>query len=234
MESSDSLRMAIKDYSPYVVPFLDMSRTKIANDDELYLQSVPYMQFPLLLAGKPFTGKRGQVEGIQYVPEAEDFWTHHCREIWRFYQAYPDGPYSYGWWDAVPGRPEARRVHAKWLGRYATMVEEGTWAWMEIKETPLVRGRLPNDVVASVFANREMYLVLANYGEKEVAIETAQKFAATREQEECVGKRWELGRRSLLILKRQPPASGSDTSRFLTPERKMRRTVQLRVRLCGP
>lgn len=70
---------------------------------------------------------------------------------------------------------------------------------MEIKETHLVRGSLPNDVVASVFANRRLYLVLANYGEKDVAVETAQGFAATQEQEERVGTKWELGPRSLLI-----------------------------------
>jgi hypothetical protein len=201
VESSDSLRMAVKEYSPYVVPCLDMSRAKIASEDDLYLQSVPYMQFPLLLAGKPFTGERGLVEGIHYVPEAEDFWTHHCREIWKYYQAHPDGPYSYGWWDSVPGRPEARRVHAKWLRQYAPMVEEGTWVWIEIKETALVRGRLPSDVVASAFANRQMYLVLANYGKEPAVVETAHAFATTQEQEESVGTRWKVGPGSLLILK---------------------------------
>ena len=201
VENGDSLRMAVRDYSPYVVPCLDMSRAKIASEDELYLQSIPFMQFPLLLAGKPFTGERGLVQGIHYVSEAEDFWTHHCHEIWNYYQAHPDGPHSFGWWDSVPGRPEARRVHAKWLRQYAPLVEEGTWAWLEIKETAFVRGRLPSDVVASAFANRQMYLVLANYGERPVVIETAQDFETIEEPRVSVGTRWELGARSLLILK---------------------------------
>jgi hypothetical protein len=201
VESSDSLRLT-RNYSPYVVPCLDMSRAKIANEDELYLQSVPYMQFPLLLAGKPFTGERGQVEGIQYVPEAEDFWTHHCRKIWKYYQAHPEGPFSHGWWDSVPGRPEARRVHAKWLGQYAPMVEEGTWAWMEVEDSSFIRGRLPKEVVASVFANRQLYLVAANYGNKGIIIDTADTFVATEKQEQRVGTKWQLGPRSLLILKR--------------------------------
>lgn len=201
VKSSDSLRMAVKDHPPYVVPCLDMSRAKIAKEDELYLESIPYMQFPLLLAGRPFTGERGQIEGIRYVPEAEDFWTHHCREIWKYYQEHPDGPYSYGWWDSVPGRPEARGAHAKWLRQYAPMVEAGTWAWVEITESPFVRGRLPNEVVASVFANRQLYLVLANYGNKDVTIETTQTFAAAHE-EDRTGTRWTLGSRSLLILKK--------------------------------
>ena len=202
VESSDSLRTSVKDYSPYVVPCLDMSRAKIASEDELYLQSVPYVQFPLLLAGKPFTGERGLVEGIHYVPEAEDFWTHHCHEIWKYYQAHPDGPFSYGWWDSVPGRPEARTVHAKWLSKYQPMVEEGTWVWIEVKETGFVRGGLPNDVVASLFANRELHLVLANYGQKSVVIETAQGFRDADDQQGQVRKKWELAPRSLLILNR--------------------------------
>jgi hypothetical protein len=201
VENSDSLRTAVRDYSPYVVPCLDMSRAKIASEDELYLQSIPFMQFPLLLAGKPFTGERGLVQGIHYAPEAEDFWTHHCHEIWNYYQAHPDGPYSFGWWDSVPGRPEARRVHAKWLRQYAPLVDEGTWAWLEIKEAAFVRGPLPSDVVASAFANRQMYLVMANYGERPAVIETAQDFETTEELRGSVGTRWELGARSLLILK---------------------------------
>ena len=199
VESSDSLRAAVKNYLPYVVPCLDMSRAKIANEDELYLQSIPYMQFPLLLAGKPFTGERATVPGVQYVTEADDFWTHHCREIWKYYRAHPDGPFSYGWWDSVPGRPEARKVHSEWLKQYAPMVEEGTWAWLEIAKTRFIHGQLPQDVVASVFANRRLYLVMANYGDKNVRIETLQNCERVAGQPGA-GTKWELPPRSLLIL----------------------------------
>jgi hypothetical protein len=200
--SGDSLRTAVKSYEPYVVPCLDMSRARIANEDELYLQSIPYMQFPLLLAGKPFTGERALIPGIKYAPESEDFWTQHCLEIWKYYQEHPDGPYSYGWWDSVPGRPEARKAHAKWFKRYAPLVEEGTWAWLEVKDAGILRGMVPRDVVASVFANRELYLVLANYGEKWAVVETAERFLDTSEDGQSAGTRWELSGRSLKILKK--------------------------------
>ena len=52
----DRLREAVKDHPPYVVPCLDMSRATIENENELYLHAIPYMQFPLLSAGRPFTG----------------------------------------------------------------------------------------------------------------------------------------------------------------------------------
>jgi hypothetical protein len=202
IESGDSLREAVKDYSPFVVPCLDMSRAAVANEDELYLQSIPYLQFPLLLAGKPFTGERVVVKGIHYVLESEDFWTRHCRDIWREYQKHPNGPYSYGWWDSVPGRPEARRTHATWLARYVPMVEEGTWAYLQIGPSEIFRSSLPTGVVASVFANRSMYLVLANYGRAEVLLETTETYLSVKEPSVAATTRWSLAPRSLLILKR--------------------------------
>ena len=115
VRNGDTLREAVKNYLPYVVPCLDMSRAKIVNEDELYLHTIPYMQFPVLLAGRPFTGERAMIPGINYPPEEECFWTRHCRAIWKHYQANPNGPHSYGWWDSCPGRPEARPTHARWL-----------------------------------------------------------------------------------------------------------------------
>ena len=196
----DELREATKNYPPYVVPCLDMSRAKIEDEDELYLHTIPYLQFPYLLAGRPFTGERAMIPGIQYPPEEKDFWTHHARNIWRYYQAHPDGPYTYGWHDSVPGRPEAQPTHARWLKQYAPMVEEGTWAWLEIHESDLFPRPLPQDVVASVYANRELYLVLANYGRAPVEVATTDSYVPV-EGPPDTRKLWTLGPRSLCILK---------------------------------
>jgi hypothetical protein len=203
VDSSDSLREAVKNHPPYVVPCLDLSRAKIGNEDELYLQSIPYLQFPLLLAGRPMTGERAAIPGIHYVNEADDFWTMYLRKVWKFYQEHPDGPYSYGTWDSVPGRPEARKIHAEWLKLYAPMVEEGTWAWLEVSETQLLRGPLPQDVVASVFANQEVYLVLANYGQTPAAMETAHPYVLAEEPRRSASTHWQIGPRTLLLLKMQ-------------------------------
>lgn len=200
IESGDALREAVKDYRPYVIPCLDMSRARIADEDELYLHSVPYMQFPLLLAGKPFTGERGAIPGIRYAPEKEDFWTQHCREIWKFYRANTNGPFSYGWWDSVPGRATAHQVHARWLNLYRQMVEEGTWVWIQIGQSTLFRGDLPASVVASAFANRDLYLVLANYGKAAVAVETTRSYVPM-EEPAIPAKQWILPPRKLTILR---------------------------------
>ena len=103
----------------------------------LYLHAIPYLQFPLLLAGRPFTGERAAVPGIDYPPEKKCFWTRHLRAIGRYYREHPAGPYSYGWWDSVPGRPAAHSDAPRWLTRYLPLVEEGTWAWLEIAESDL-------------------------------------------------------------------------------------------------
>jgi hypothetical protein len=198
----DRLREAVKDHPPYVVPCLDMSRATIANEDELYLHSIPYMQFPVLLAGRPFTGQRAVIPGIEYPPEEKCFWTRHCRAIWRRYQANPQGPHSYGWWDSTPGRPEARPAHARWLKQYLPMVEEGTWAWLEIRDSDLFARPLPKNVVASALANRELHLALANYDAAPARVETSDWYLRAADPAARPARQWDLPGRSLHILRR--------------------------------
>jgi hypothetical protein len=31
----------------------------------------------VLLVGRPFTGERASVPGLEYPPQEKDFWTHH-------------------------------------------------------------------------------------------------------------------------------------------------------------
>ncbi len=206
-KQGDRFREAVKGHAPYVVPCLDMSRATIGNEDELYLHAIPYLQFPLLLAGRPFTGQRAVIPGIDYPPPERCFWTRHCRAIWKHFQANPNGPFSYGWWDSVPGRPAARPTHARWLKQYLPLVEEGTWAWLEIGPSDLFRQALPADVVASAFANRELFLVLANYATQPAAIETRDPYVAVADAAAEPKTTWRLEGRSLAILRRWSAAS---------------------------
>jgi hypothetical protein len=202
VEQVDDLRQAVKGHPPYVVPCVDLSRTKIESEDELYLNSIPYMQFPLLLAGRPFTGERAAIPSIHYQPEEEDFLTAHARAIWKHYQAHPEGPYSYGWWDSVPGRPDARSTHGRWLEQHLPLVEEGSWAWLEITDSGLFQGALPQSVVATAFANCRLYLVLANYGRTTLDVETSDSYIPICESSAAPKKKWRLVGRSLLLLQR--------------------------------
>ena len=199
---ADTFREAIKNHPPYVVPCLDMSRATISKEDDLYLHAIPYMQFPLLLAGRPFTGERAVIPGIKYKPAEKDFWGRHLQAIWKYYQAHPNGPFSYGYWDSVPGRPEARSTHANWLKQYLPMAEEGTWAWLEITDSDLFARSLPEGVVASVFANRELFLVLANYSSTPIDVKTSAQYVANDTPEAAPSQSWNLPGRSLHILRR--------------------------------
>lgn len=196
---ADSLREAVKDYPPYVVPCLDMGFTTIESEDEPYLHSIPYMQFPVLSAGRIFTGERGMVAGIKYN---EDFWLERCRDAWRQYRADPSGLHTYSVWDALPGDPETRPTHARWLERYRAMTREGTWAWLEIGESSLWKAPLPRGVVASAFANVDLYLVLANYSGEPAEVVTDGPYVSVSDPSDPPGASWKLPRRSLRILRR--------------------------------
>jgi hypothetical protein len=109
--SGDKLREKTKGFPPYVAPCLDMSRARIDSEDELYLHTIPYLQFPVLLAGRPFTGERAAIPGIQYPPEEKCFWTRHLRAIWKQFQANPNGPHI---WPGIRPAGLARPTHARW------------------------------------------------------------------------------------------------------------------------
>ncbi|MGC8640628.1 MAG: hypothetical protein ACP5XB_12205 [Isosphaeraceae bacterium] len=198
----DGLREAVKNHPPYVVPCLDMTFTKIEDDDEPYLHAIPYMQFPLLQAGRPWTGERARVPGVVYPGGENDFWVKRCRAVEAFLKTHPDGPYTYGGWDSVPGRAETRPTHARWLKRYLPLVEDGTWAWLEIKDSSLFTAPLPQGVVASAFANRQLHLVLANYGRTAAQVETTSAHVPADQPSAAPTRRWSIGPRSLLILRR--------------------------------
>lgn len=143
----------------------------------------------------------GMIPGVQYASE-QDFWVRRCHEAWKFFQAHPDGPYTYGGWDSVPEHPDTRSAHARWLRQYKPLVEDGTWAWLEVSESDLFAAPLPAQAVASVFANRDLYLVLANYGAAAVQIATTDRFEVACDSPAIPSSQWSLPARSLQILRR--------------------------------
>ncbi len=159
------------------------------------------MQFPLLQAGRPWTGERAWVPGVKYPGGENDFWVKRCRAVAAFLKTHPAGPYTYGGWDSVPGRAETRPTHARWLKRYLPLVEDGTWAWLEISDSAFFTRPLPIGLVASAFANRDLYLVVANYGRTAVEIESTADFVPDNKPSAAPGRKWTLAARSLKILR---------------------------------
>ncbi|MCZ2080270.1 MAG: hypothetical protein LC130_35325 [Bryobacterales bacterium] len=197
----DKTRLETKSHPPYVVPCFDFRNGTVANDEEQFLHTIPYMQFPLLLAGRPFTGERALVPGVPYQSEDKDKLLRQWRGIFRYYKSHADGPFVYGPWDAFPPRPNVKETHARWLKRYLPMVQEGTWAYLEITDSSLFKGPLPRDTVGSVFTNLDTWVVLANYGSSTVNVQTIWDLSDT-ETSSAPSRYWTLGARSLRILRR--------------------------------
>lgn len=197
----EAMRETVKDYPPYVVPCPDMTFAHFENRNEPYLQAIPYMQFPVLQAGRPFTGERAMVPGIAYNSDPNDFWMRICREAWAHYQAHPDGPHAYGAWDTIPGRSETRPTHAHWLKQYHAIAGEGTWTWLEIAGSDLFSAAPPPEVRVSAFANRDVHLVIANYGQTPARIATRDLYVSLAAPDSAPQNEWTLEGRSLEILR---------------------------------
>ncbi|MFH1006432.1 MAG: hypothetical protein V1800_02865 [Candidatus Latescibacterota bacterium] len=197
VKNLDSLRVCTKDYPPYVVPCPDLSRAEKWNEDDMYLHALPYMHFPLRVDGRPLTGQRARVPGIDY---GDDFWSEHFGRIYDWHQAHPDGPHVYGWWDTCYGRPQARQRWFHYLDLYRPMVTENTRCYLEITQSSLFVDALPETIVASLFVNEKSFLVLANYGKEPATVHTSSVW---RDRESGVsGSEWILPARALKLFER--------------------------------
>ncbi|OGV61476.1 MAG: hypothetical protein A3K19_19960 [Lentisphaerae bacterium RIFOXYB12_FULL_65_16] len=176
VQNLDKMRLATCHFEPYVVPGYDMSRAQVETEDDLYLHAVPFMQFPLRVDGRPFTGERALVPGMNYRRGDNCFWTRHWRSIWQRLQADPNTPPPpmYGCWDSSPGRLEGRPRWLHHFDLYRPMVEPGTHAWIDVADSTLFDTPKPADVTATLFVNTETYLVLANYTRDPVVLPARQ------------------------------------------------------------
>ena len=113
----DFMRKKTCMYRPYVVPDFNY---KLDDDDERYLHSIPYMQFPVVRNGTMGIGS----------PDAD--------------------------------RPDFER-QLEWLSLYTRITEFGTWCYIDCDAPAIILQKGKNTVV-SLFVNREIYIVAANYG----------------------------------------------------------------------
>ena len=149
----DVLRAKTKNYDPYVIP--EYSRSfSLKSENDIYLNSIPYMQFPVSRS----TNNTG-------------------------------------------GAMDNHDLHTYWLKRYLPLVEEGTWAWLDVQDGKLFGKPLPENVVVSVFVNREFYLVLANFSDSLATVILSAEYVATDDLNSQPSAVWELPGGSLLILK---------------------------------
>ncbi len=205
VDNVDGLREATKNHEPYVVPCIHGSIAKVNGVNEHFLHAIPFMQFPLLQGGRPLTGERAVVP-IPRLPGVKENGFYEA--AWKYYQEHPDGPYVYGGWDPLPPDPNTRPEHSRWLKQYHALTEEGTWAYLDIGDSALFTNPLPQGVVASMFANRELYLVLANYSATSQSVETSDAYVRLDDPQAAPAKQWTLPSRSLHLLRHTAVTEG--------------------------
>jgi hypothetical protein len=198
--SLDHLRETIKDWDPYVLTLNDARVANIPKEDDLYINTIPYMQFPIRLDGRPMTGQRGFAPGVTYATAENDPYADYMRGIWDFYQKHPEGPYSYLLWDPCPPNPVRHATWTRYFRFYQPMVAEGGRAWIDIRECELFEGDFPRELVASLFVNDETYLVLANYGARPVMVKT--KWEWRDRESPDTGKIWTIESKRIRLLER--------------------------------
>ena len=91
-------------------------------------------------------------------------------------------------------RPIRRRgpAHACWLKQYLPLVQDGSWAYLEITDSDLFVAPLPKDCVASAFANQHLYLVLANYSRSPQQVATTDAYVPIDAPAAQPAKQWPL------------------------------------------
>ena len=152
-------------FDPYVVPCPDF-RFLQDSADAFFAKTVPFMQFELRLDGRPVTGERAFVPGIEYVANPINREQEWYEAIKAWHDAHPDGPHVYSSWSNIPDDPGHRDLWAKYLSLYRPMVEEGSWVFIDVTESSLTVGPKPCDTVISLFVNDSCYMVISNIGKK--------------------------------------------------------------------
>ena len=74
--------------------------------------------------------------------------------------------------------------------------------YLEVAQSDLFAEPLPEALRVSLFANRELYLAMANYSTREAVVATTDRYTACSRDESSPSHTWRLAPRSLLVVKR--------------------------------
>lgn len=199
-------------HPPHVVPVFDARLGHYDSEEKKFAYSIPYAQFPQVFGGRPLTGQRAAIPGVEYSEPTPGSLVANLREYWQRYQA---GEITalpiYSAWelgqDPIPG---ARELWAEWLRHYRLMTEPGTMAYLEItKSSFLVDNALPADCVLSAFANRELHLAIANHGDTAQRLRFNIDLVDIRDEAARQTRVFELPAHRLLVLRWVGPDAGT-------------------------
>ena len=159
-----------REFDPYIIACPDFRFVKNGQDEKFFASTIPYLQFLLRVDGRPLTGERACVEGVEYVehPYCRD--QQHCLAVKEYMKTHPDGPYVYSLWSDIPDDVESRERWFDYLALYKPMTQRDTTCYLGIKESTLTKEDVPDGINMSLFAGDELYLCISNTSEKEQTI----------------------------------------------------------------
>jgi hypothetical protein len=160
--ASDLLETA--QFDPYVIVNPDYRFLEEKNTDALYAMTVPTLQFLLRVDGRPVTGERAFVPGVEYVNNPGNNETLHFEAMQRWHREHPNGPHAYSEWSDIPDNAEDRDRWFDCLALYAPMVSEDTVAYVDLTEQSLTVSPASRNLRLSLFVNDEIYLCVSNVG----------------------------------------------------------------------
>ncbi|MBE7051712.1 MAG: hypothetical protein E7395_03990 [Ruminococcaceae bacterium] len=153
-----------RNFEPYVIACPDFRFVKNGQDNKFFASTIPYLQFLLRVDGRPVTGERACVDGVEYVehPLCRD--QQHCLAVKKYMQNHPDGPYVYSLWSDIPDDVASRERWFDYLKLYKPMVEKNTVAYLGITESDITTQKLPAGINMSLFVGDELYICISNTG----------------------------------------------------------------------
>ena len=157
-----------KNYEQYIVPCPHGAFNIGADSESSFAKFIPFMQFPLLKRGRPFIPE-GIPEELIVNPEYGDY--KHKMRVREYMKTHPTGPYVYSLWSSVPDDVEELPLWTKYMALYKPMVEEGSIAYIELSDCDEILSPISERIVASMFVNEEMYLVVSNLSDKPYTLE---------------------------------------------------------------
>ena len=149
-------------FEPYMVPCPDFRFMSQDEESAFYANAITFMQFVLRVDGRPITGERVDVPGVEYIYNPQNDEKKHFDNVKRWYEAHPDGPHVYSEWSSIPDDPVTREKWFYYLDLYRPMVTKGSRVYMDIAESTMFYGVLSEGVHATLYVNGEIYLCVSN------------------------------------------------------------------------
>lgn len=151
-------------FDPYVIACPDFRFMNEKQEEEFFGKNIPFMQFVLRVDGRPITGERADVPGVDYIYNPQNDEKLHFDKVKKYYESHPDGPHVYSEWSSIPDNPKMREKWFYYLDLYKPMVEENSIAYIDVTESTITKEKLNSDVHMSIFVNEKCYMCISNLG----------------------------------------------------------------------